>query len=236
MFNFGEFYELQSDMANYSVWELVVFVAIGAAGGLVGAATVHASRALTLRRRSQTPRQKALEVHGVCAAMAAVAFLVPLAFGRCTTLPDVADPDSSYTSQEVGLIEELVRFRCPEGQYNELASLWLVAPETSIKQLFHYRAPVDRLDEETLSSTTLLLFFIPYQLLFTVMIGCAVPGGVFIPSMIAGAALGRLVGHALRALDPTEQVPDLGWHRQTTPRSRRLTSGGIDTRPHGAGA
>jgi len=138
--------------------------------------------------------------------MSLVAFFLPLAFGRCARLPDVADPEASFTAQEATLIGELVAFQCPTGHYNELASLWMTAPETTIKQLFHYRAPQDDLGAETFSSATLLLFFIPYQLVFTVMIGCAVPGGVFIPSMIAGAALGRLVGHGLRAMDPSAQV------------------------------
>jgi len=65
------------------------------------------------------------------------------------------------------LLEELVSFNCPSDSYNELASLWMTAPETSIKQLFHFRgkSPTSTVP---LSSSTLLLFFIPYQLVFTV--------------------------------------------------------------------
>jgi H+/Cl- antiporter ClcA len=48
------------------------------------------------------------------------------------------------------------------------------------------------------------MFFIPYQLVFSVMIGSAVPGGVFIPSMIAGASLGRVIGHLLRSINGAE--------------------------------
>lgn len=38
------------------------------------------------------------------------------------------------------------------------------------------------------------------------MIGSAVPGGVFIPSMIAGAAMGRLIGFMLRSINGTELI------------------------------
>jgi H+/Cl- antiporter ClcA len=31
------------------------------------------------------------------------------------------------------------------------------------------------------------------------MIGCAAPGGVFIPAMMSGAGMGRLAGHTLMA-------------------------------------
>ena len=100
MFNFGEFYDLESDMANYSVWELLIFVGIGCVGGLVGAATVRASKQLTLKRLHQTPHQKCVEVHAVCLAASLLAFFLPLLFGKCTHRPDPLDEDASYTAQE----------------------------------------------------------------------------------------------------------------------------------------
>ena len=36
MFSFGEFYSLDADKVNYSVWELFLFIVLGAAGGLIG--------------------------------------------------------------------------------------------------------------------------------------------------------------------------------------------------------
>ncbi len=99
MFNFGEFYELESDTANYSVWELLVFTLIGVKGGLVGAATCHVSKSISLRRRSQTVRENGLEVHLVCAVCACTAFFLPLFLGRCSPRPDPNDADAGYTSQ-----------------------------------------------------------------------------------------------------------------------------------------
>ena len=196
----------QSDMANYSVWELSIFIFIGMLGGLVGAITVQLSRVLTMRRKTQTPRDKQIEVLLVCVAMTTAAFFLPLWFGECHIRPDPDDALAGYSPQEKELIEELVQFRCSDGHYNELASLWFVSGETAIKQLFHFRSPKNDIFSETFSTSCLLLFFLPYQLIFIVMIGCAVPGGVFIPSMIAGAALGRLIGHGLRAVDPSANV------------------------------
>jgi chloride channel 7 len=37
MFSFGEFFSLEGDTSNYSVWELNLFILIGCMGGLIGA-------------------------------------------------------------------------------------------------------------------------------------------------------------------------------------------------------
>lgn len=182
MFNFGEFYDLESDMANYNVWELSIFIFIGALGGFVGAATVQLSRVLTLRRKTQTPRQKQLEVLAVGLAMSVAAFFIPLVFGECHRLPDPDDAAAGYSPQEKELIGELVQFRCPDGKYNELASLWFVSGETAIKQLFHFRSPKNDIFSVTFSTACLLLFFIPYQVNFYVQ--TAPKRGQGIPSVL----------------------------------------------------
>jgi hypothetical protein len=99
MFNFGEFYEIEQDQANFSVWELALFVLIGSLGGLVGAATVHVSAGLTRRRLGQCPAARQREVLAVACAASAVAFGVPLWCGACTLQPDPEDAAAAYTSQ-----------------------------------------------------------------------------------------------------------------------------------------
>jgi len=101
MFNFGEFYEINEDQANFSVWELALFILIGSLGGLVGAATVHASTALTHRRMKQNPQEKQREVLAVALVMSLVSFLLPLWLGKCTLKPDPEDVDAAYTSQVI---------------------------------------------------------------------------------------------------------------------------------------
>lgn len=41
----------------------------------------------------------------------------------------------------------------------------------------------------------------PYTILACITYGIAVPSGLFVPSLLSGAALGRLVGHLLHQLD-----------------------------------
>ena len=101
MFNFGEFYDINEDQANFSVWELALFILIGSLGGIIGAATVHASTALTYRRMKQTPQEKQREVLGVALLMTLVSFVLPLWLGKCSLKPDPEDTDAAYTSQVI---------------------------------------------------------------------------------------------------------------------------------------
>lgn len=100
-------------------------------------------------------------------------------------------------------MNKLVPLYCDSAtQYNELASLYLVDSDTAIKQLFHFREIGDRLDS-TFSSSALLVFLVPYITVASISFGCGVPGGLFVPSLISGAAFGRLVGHLLHKMDNT---------------------------------
>ena len=132
MFNFGEFYEINEDQANFSVWELALFILIGSLGGIIGAATVHASTALTYRRMKQTPQEKQREVLGVALVMTLVSFFLPLWLGKCSLKPDPEASDAAYTSQVIhiylgtfsnhGAVYPLFSFRCIVGLAIEIHS------------------------------------------------------------------------------------------------------------------
>jgi chloride channel 7 len=75
--------------------------------------------------------------------------------------------------------------------------------DMAIKQLFHFREAGED-DVSTFSSAALFLFFLPYISLATIVYGIAVPSGLFVPSLLSGAAFGRLCGHLLHKLDHTQ--------------------------------
>merc|ERR1719183_1480115 len=116
-----------------------------------------------------------------------VTFLMPVVWGRCTKLPtDMQD----WSNQEKMLVDSLVPFRCiPGKEYNEVASLIFTEADTAIKQLFHFRETGGDASSP-FSSGALFLFFVPYIILGTVTYGIAVPSGLFVPSLLAGAAFG----------------------------------------------
>jgi chloride channel 7 len=203
LFSFGEFNSLSGEASNFSIWELLLFLVIGCLGGLIGAVFNACNEHLTLWRMKRVNHSKLrrfIEVIAVSVLVTTVSFLMPLMWGRCTELPkDMQD----WSNQEKALVEALVPFRCiPNKEYNEVASLVFVEADVAIKQLFHFReAGAD--DTSTFSSGALFIFFVPYIMMATLVYGIAVPSGLFVPSLLSGAAFGRLFGHLLHKLDHT---------------------------------
>lgn len=175
---------------------------IGCLGGLIGAVFNATNENLTLwrmQRINYSKKRRMMEVICVSLLVSFVSFLMPMIWNRCTEKPaDMQD----WSNQEKNLVDALVPFQCEDGQYNEVASLIFTDADTAIKQLFHFReAGVD--DASTFSSAALFLFFVPYISLATIVYGIAVPSGLFVPSLLSGAAFGRLCGHLLHKLDHT---------------------------------
>mmetsp|Transcript_31009 Transcript_31009/g.40954 ORF Transcript_31009/g.40954 Transcript_31009/m.40954 type:complete len:814 (+) Transcript_31009:234-2675(+) len=199
MFSFGEFYSLHQDRANYTVWELLLFVIIGCMGGLIGALFNATNERLTIWRMKhvRNVRRRVAEALLVAFMCSAVSYVFPLLWRECTPRP--VDMES-YTEQEKILVEELVSFNCKPTEYNQVASLFFTDADTAIKQLFHFRE-VGEKDVQTFSSGALFVFFCPYVMLACWTYGIGVPSGLFVPSLLSGAAFGRLFGHLLHKLD-----------------------------------
>jgi chloride channel 7 len=109
------------------------------------------------------------------------------------------------------------------GEYNDLATAFFSSPEETIKHLFSIRRhrpeffqphPSDIFQHDfwmcgremgkscqyTLKS--LVIFSIAYLLLMGISTGLAVPGGMFMPSIMVGAASGGMFGVILQQLLP----------------------------------
>eukprot|EP00640_Fibrocapsa_japonica_P000095 CAMPEP_0113953446 /NCGR_PEP_ID=MMETSP1339-20121228/90980_1 /TAXON_ID=94617 /ORGANISM="Fibrocapsa japonica" /LENGTH=546 /DNA_ID=CAMNT_0000962177 /DNA_START=23 /DNA_END=1664 /DNA_ORIENTATION=- /assembly_acc=CAM_ASM_000762 len=199
MFSFGEFYSLYDNRANYTVWELALFVLLGSMGGLIGAAynDTNAKLQRWREKRVRKSRHKVVEVVIVAIAVSLVSYIVPRLWGQCTPRP--VDMES-FTEQEKQLVDDLVSFNCPPDQYNQVASLYFTEADTAIKQLFHFREGGEA-DVQTFSSGALFVFFLPYICLACWTYGLGVPSGLFVPCLLSGAAFGRLFGHLLHKLD-----------------------------------
>jgi chloride channel 7 len=203
LFSLGDFNS--GDSSNFSIWELSLFVLVGCFGGMIGAVFNAANEHITLwrmRRVNHSKLYRFIEALLVGVLVSTISFLVPLLWGKCTDLPtDMQD----WTNQEKKLVESLVPFQCVPGkEYNEVASLIFTEADTAIKQLLHFRESGSTFgDTRTFSSGALFMFFVPYIVTAAVTYGIAIPSGLFVPSLLSGAAFGRLVGHLLHRLDPT---------------------------------
>lgn len=204
MFSFGEFFSLQGEKSNYSLWEFSMFLVVGILGGLIGATFNYLNGKVNLFRRTTSLRSvasfKLLEVLLITVVMSLITCLLPYLWTKCTPLPvDM----KGWSEQEKTLVMELNPLYCnADTEYNELASLWLTDSDGAIKQLFHFREIGDH-KVSTFSSAGLFLFAVPYVLMACVTAGSAVPAGLFVPSLLSGAAFGRLVGHLLHKADQT---------------------------------
>lgn len=202
MFSFGEFFSLQGEQSNYAVWELFLFIIVGCLGGIIGA-IFNSCISYIFQWRSQrvvSMRAKFIEVLAITTCMSLISFAIPYFWQKCTPLP--VDMEG-WSEQEKGLVSSLVPLYCDEEtEYNELASLFLTDSDTTIRQLFHFREIGDH-NDYTFSTSALILFFLPYLCMACLTYGTAVPAGMFVPSLISGAAFGRLVGHLLHKLDDT---------------------------------
>lgn len=65
-----------------------------------------------------------------------------------------------------------------------------------MQQLYHFKE-VGGTTYTTFQTGALLLFFIPYFFMAAITSGTLCPAGLFVPTLLAGAAFGRIVGHIL---------------------------------------
>lgn len=91
----------------------------------------------------------------------------------------------------VGRSGHYKNFQCPPNHYNDLASLFFTTNDDSIRNLF-----VAGSDKRFMLSS-LVIFFVAVYFLGIVTYGIAIPSGLFIPVILAGASYGRVVGSLL---------------------------------------
>lgn len=85
-----------------------------------------------------------------------------------------------------------VRYDCPEGRYNPVASMLLTTSEGSLKLLF------SRKDFNDLKLENEVLAFVTYTIMNIGLTGMSIPSGNFTGSMLIGGLFGRIVGQLVR--------------------------------------
>lgn len=85
-------------------------------------------------------------------------------------------------------------FQCPAGHYNDMASLFLNTNDDAIRNLFTPRSA------KRFQMTSLLGFLLGSLCLGIITYGIAIPSGLFIPVILAGACYGRVAGRLLEGV------------------------------------
>ncbi|RZC41881.1 H(+)/Cl(-) exchange transporter 7 [Asbolus verrucosus] len=164
---------------SYQIYELPIFLIMGALGGLLGAMWNHINYKLSVFRMRYIRMRwlKVVEACMVAAVSATLGFLMMFMLNDCKPLGQ--DP-TKYPTQ----------LYCQDGQYNVLASIWFQTPEASVRSLFHD-------PPNTHNAASLTAFVIVYFLLSCWTFGLATSNGLFIPMLLTGAAWGRLIAVGL---------------------------------------
>ncbi|XP_020525513.1 chloride channel protein CLC-a [Amborella trichopoda] len=112
-------------------------------------------------------------------------FLYSLPFlAPCTP----CDPSISEPCPTTGRTGNFKQFNCPPGHYNDMATILLSTNDDAVRNIFSTSTPSEFL---TLS---LIIAFLLYCFLGLVTFGIAVPSGLFLPIILMGSSLGRLLG------------------------------------------
>lgn len=169
LISFGKFQNI-----TYEWYELFIFILMGAFGGLIGALFNHINIKLTKFRNTYIKGKIStiVECLLVASISAIVGFLLSFYLNK-DCQPKGRDLVSKFP----------VQLFCDDGQYNAISGLFFQTPENSVRSLFHD-------PPGSFNPITLGLFCIAYYILAVWTYGLAIPSGLFIPSILIGAAWG----------------------------------------------
>ncbi|XP_031829641.1 chloride channel protein 7 [Nomia melanderi] len=187
LLNLGKF-----ETIPYQIYEIPLFMLMGAVGGLLGAFWNHINYKITCFRLRYIKQRwlKVIEALSIGVLSATMGFVTIYYLNDCKPLGQ--DPTKFP-----------IRMFCGEGEYNAVAALWFQTPESSVRSLFHD-------PKGSHNDITLAIFVILYFFLAVFTFGLSMSSGLFIPSLLIGSAWGRLIGSGLAKLFPNCVVLDPG--------------------------
>eukprot|EP00879_Flechtneria_rotunda_P004542 GHRR01004797.1.p1 GENE.GHRR01004797.1~~GHRR01004797.1.p1 ORF type:complete len:1031 (+),score=332.52 GHRR01004797.1:561-3653(+) len=168
------------------------FILINAGiAGLLGAA-FNSMRMWLWRLRASKTRHvlRIAEVIGLAFMVVTCGFFFTWSAGKCI-------PKNPEWGEEYG-----IRFQCEEGEHNDLATLFLSGSHHTIVSLFSMGHNPGQAYVPHFTQGSLVLFVVFYLIFMSVGAGVAIPGGLFMPSIMVGAAWGGLWGSTLRSWIP----------------------------------
>uniref|UniRef100_A0A0D9V8H3 Chloride channel protein n=1 Tax=Leersia perrieri TaxID=77586 RepID=A0A0D9V8H3_9ORYZ len=187
-------FDVSSQVTSYTGMDLSAVVLLAVLGGLLGALfNFLLDRILRVYSyiNEKGKAYKILLTVAISVVTSVCSFGLPWVTS-CTPCP--AAMAAAGRCPTIGRSGNFKNFRCPPGQYNAMASLFLNTNDDAIRNLFSGGT------DGEFGVSTLVAFFAAVYSLGLVTYGIAVPAGLFIPVILSGASFGRLLGRILGAL------------------------------------
>ena len=161
----------------YQLSDFPFFAILGICGGLLGSFFNFINYEVNVIRRIylNSKGKKVCETVFITMLTAFLIFCAPLITRASCEKENAIDLQHS----------EFIQYTCKEGRYNPLATLLLNPEGSTIKAFLNKDAIFDY--------NPLLLHFLIWYLLTIVTYGTAVPAGLFLPGILIGCSLGRML-------------------------------------------
>ncbi|GAB2211698.1 hypothetical protein Drorol1_Dr00025031 [Drosera rotundifolia] len=185
-------YDVSAAETSYGGADVLAVLLLGVLGGFLGSLyNFLIDKGLRVYNfiNEKGPYIKILAVVFIAVLSTACSFGLPW-LAKCTACPSSSTEECS-TDSESGNYKS---FQCGSGYYNDLASLFLNTNDDAIRNLFSTST------EREFRISSLFIFFFTIYFLGIITYGIAIPAGLFIPVILAGATYGRLVGRLFSAI------------------------------------
>ncbi|KAK6798861.1 hypothetical protein RDI58_006564 [Solanum bulbocastanum] len=190
-------FDVSDVIVRYHFVDIIPVVIIGVIGGLLGSLYNHVLHKVL--RLFNLVNEKG-KLHKLLLALSVSLFTSICIYGlpfliKCKPC-DSSLSDSCPGTGETGNFKQ---FNCPNGYYNDLATLLLATKEDAIRNIFSLNTGTE------FQVISLLIFFLLYCILGVLTFGIAVPSGLYIPIILMGSGYGRLLGIAMRPYTKIDQ-------------------------------
>ncbi|XP_061370262.1 chloride channel protein CLC-b-like [Gastrolobium bilobum] len=188
---FGEggliMYDVSNVTVSYHVMDIIPVAIIGIIGGVLG--SLYNYLLHKVLRLYNLINQKG-KIYKLLLSLAVSLFTSVCQYGlpflaKCkpcdSSLPESVCPTNGRSGN-------YKQFNCPNGYYNDLATLLLTTNDDAVRNIFSTNTTHE------FQASSILIFFVLYCILGLITFGIAVPSGLFLPIILMGSGYGRLLG------------------------------------------
>ncbi|CAK9175124.1 unnamed protein product [Ilex paraguariensis] len=191
-------FDVSDVTVKYHVVDILPVAVIGVIGGLLGSLYNHLLHKVLRVYNLINEKGK---LHKILLSLSVSLFTSACLYG----LPFLASCrpcDSSFPESPcptTGRVGNFKQFNCPNGYYNDLATILFTTNDDAVRNVFSTNTPTE------FHIFSLIIFFALYCILGLFTFGIAVPSGLFLPIILMGSAYGRMLGIAMGSYTNIDQ-------------------------------